>query len=84
MFTVSQTIVAEQDFIDTLENPSEWIQTSYNTYNGQHRNGKTPLRGNFAGLGFYYDIEKDAFIPPAPEQGTWILNEDTFLWEESN
>ena len=61
-----------------------WIKTSYNTYGNQHYNGGIPLRGNFAGLGFYYDEEKDAFIPPAPEQGTWILNEDTFLWEESN
>ena len=80
--TVTQVIAADQAFVDTQS--GFWVQTSYNTYGNQHYNGGIPLRGNFAGLGFYYDIEKDAFIPPAPEQGTWILNEDTFLWEESN
>ena len=57
-------------------------RTSYNTYGGQHPNG-TPLRKNFAGVGFIYDRERDAFIPPKPETGEWALNEETCLWEEA-
>jgi hypothetical protein len=79
---VVQVIVAEQDFFDTFvdSSPGEWIQTSYNTYGNQHPEGR-PLRKNFAGIGFTYDREKDAFIPPKPE-GDWVLNEETCLWEE--
>lgn len=49
-----------------------WVQTSYN--------GNT--RKNFAGIGFTYDQTRDAFIPPKPEEGNWVLNEDTCIWEE--
>jgi hypothetical protein len=59
--------------------PGEWIQTSYNTYGGQHRNGGTPLRKNYAGVGYSYDRTKDAFIPPKPF-ASWVLNDDTCLW----
>ena len=75
---VVQVIVAEQEFIDTL--PGEWIQTSYNTYGGQHRLGGTPLRKNFAGIGYVYDSEKDAFYAEQPFP-SWTLNEQTCLWE---
>lgn len=75
---VTQVIVAEQDFIDTQE--GNWVQTSYNTHGGVHPNG-TPLRKNYAGIGFTYDSDRDAFIPPKPAEGTWALNEDTCLWE---
>lgn len=80
---VTQVIVAEQEFFDTFvdTSPGEWIQTSYNTIGGQHPEGR-PLRKNFAGIGFTYDREKDAFIPPKPE-GDWTLNEETCLWEEA-
>lgn len=74
---VTQVIVAEQEFVDTQ--PGEWVQTSYNTYGGEHPNG-TPLRKNYAGIGFTYDSDRDAFIPPKPE-GNFVLNEDTCLWE---
>jgi hypothetical protein len=79
---VTQVIVAEQDVIDSglFGSPSLWVQTSYNTYAGQHRNGGTPLRKNYAGVGYSYDSERDAFIPPNPFN-SWILNEDTCLWE---
>lgn len=84
---VTQVIVAEQDFIDTLENPSEWIQTSYNTYGGKHFDPETneedegvPLRKNFASIGYTYDNSRDAFIPPKPYD-SWLLNENTCLWE---
>lgn len=80
---VTQVIVAEQDFIDTgaLGNPNTWIQTSYNTYGGKHQLGGTPLRKNFATVGYTYDATRDAFIPPKPE-GNWVLNENTCLWQE--
>ena len=57
-----------------------WLQTSYNTIGGYHRLGGTPLRYNYAGIGFTYDEERDAFIPPKPFP-SWSLNEDTCLWE---
>jgi len=78
---VTKVLVAEQDFIDSyIDNePGTWIQTSYNTQGGQHILGGTPLRKNFAGIGYTYDSEKDAFIPPQPYP-SWTLNEDTCLW----
>ena len=55
-------------------------QTSYNTRGGVHLLGGTPLRKNYAGIGFTYDEARDAFIPPKPYE-SWVLNEDTCLWE---
>jgi len=79
---VTQVIVAEKEFFDTFvdSSPGEWIQTSYNTQGGIHLLGGTPLRKNFAGIGYSYDKEKDAFIPPK-QFGSWILNEETCLWD---
>ena len=57
-----------------------WVQTSYNTRGGVHTNNGTPLRKNYAGIGYIYDIERDAFIPPKPFD-SWLLNEDTCLWD---
>lgn len=59
-----------------------WIKTSYNTYGGIHKEGGTPLRKNYAGVGYLYDPIRDAFIPPKPTVGEWQLNEETCLWEE--
>lgn len=55
-------------------------RTSYNTRGGEHVNGGTPFRGNYAGIGYTYDESLDAFIPPKPFD-SWTLNETTFLWE---
>ena len=77
---VTQVIVAEQDFINTLEDKDTWIQTSYNTQGGVHKLGGTPLRKNYAGIGYSYDSVKDAFIPPKPFQ-SWVLNQNTCIWE---
>ena len=60
-----------------------WIKTSYNTIGGVHSLGGTPLRKNYAGIGYSYDSERDAFIPPMPDGVGWTLNEDTCLWENS-
>ncbi len=80
--TVTQVIVAEPEFFETFvdSSPGEWIQTSYNTYGGEHKLGGTPLRKNYAGVGFTYDRTLDAFIPPKPFD-SWELNEDTCLWQ---
>jgi len=90
--TVRQVIVAPEDrseFIDQHEAETEgrWIQTSYNTRGGVHYDPETgepddgePLRKNFAGVGYTYDEELDAFIPPKPH-ASWELNEETGLWE---
>ena len=69
-------------FLRTLYNEpnSNWKQTSYNTVRGIHNNGGTPFRKNYAGIGYTYDPQRDAFIPPKPFN-SWILNENTCLWE---
>ena len=54
-------------------------RTSYNTFGGVHKNGGTPFRKNYAGIGYTYDAGRDAFIPPKP-YASWILNETTCLW----
>lgn len=76
---VDKVIVAEPDFIKNLPDYDFWIQTSYNTRGGQHPEGR-PLRKNFAGIGYTYDRQRDAFIPPKPYP-SWLLNEDTCLWD---
>jgi len=77
----------EDDIVlDGDGNPIDWEQyygakrTSYWTYGGTHLNGGTPFRKNYAGVGFKYDEQKDAFIPPQPF-GSWTLNEENCLWE---
>lgn len=79
---VTKVIVAEPEFFDTFidDSAGQWIQTSYNTHGGEHTLGGTPLRKNFAGVGYTYDATRDAFIPPQPFP-SWILNETTCLWE---
>jgi hypothetical protein len=69
---VTQVIVAEPEFFNTFvdSSPGEWIQTSYTG----------SIRKNYAGIGFTYDKDRDAFIPPQP-YASWILNEETCLWE---
>lgn len=57
-----------------------YVQTSYNTRGGVHTNGGTPLRKNYAGIGYTYDADRDAFIPPKPFE-SWLLNDDTCLWD---
>ena len=55
-------------------------RTSYNTSGGEHRNGETPFRKNYAGVGYTYDFNKDAFISPKPFE-SWTLDENTCLWK---
>ena len=69
------------NFLKTLYNEPNaiWKQTSYNTHGGVHDNNGTPFRKNHAGIGYTYNSELDAFIPPKPFN-SWILNETTCLW----
>lgn len=88
---VTRVIVAEAEFFKTFvdDSPGNWIQTSYNTRGGIHYqpNSDTPssdqskaLRKNYAGIGWTYDSEKDAFYEPQP-YASWTLNTTTCLWE---
>jgi len=86
---VTQVIVAEPEFFNTFvdSSPGEWIQTSYNTRGGVHYapnsnepDGGVALRKNYAGIGFTYDKDRDAFIPPKP-YASWTLDEASCLWE---
>ena len=88
---VVQVIVAEPEFFNTFidSSPGSWIQTSYNTKGGIYYTPNTndpdpdqskALRKNYAGIGFSYDSQKDAFIPPKPFD-SWSLNETTCNWE---
>lgn len=88
---VTEVIVADQDFINSglVGNPENWVQTSYNTRGGVHYDPDTnepsvdqtkAFRKNYAGLGYIYDPQRDAFVPPR-QFNSWNLNEDTCLWE---
>jgi hypothetical protein len=84
---VKDIIVAQQDFINTLSDPQNWIETSYNTRGNLHYppgssipDKKTPLRGNYAGIGYVYDEVNDVFYMPQPYP-SWILNNSTWTWE---
>jgi len=80
---VTQVIVAEPEFFDTFvdSSPGTWLQTSYNTHGNQHPEGR-PLRGNYAGIGYTYDATNDVFYAPKPSD-TAVLNEETWLWEDT-
>ena len=65
---------------NTLGLSGTWKQTSYNTFGNQHSDGGTPLRGNFAGVGFFYDNVNDVFHQSKPGDN-YSLNTTTWLWE---
>jgi hypothetical protein len=79
---VQVNVIDEEYFNANRENryTGQWVQTSYNTHGGVHLLGGTPLRKNYAGIGFTYDEVRDAFYAPKPYP-SWILNEDTCIWE---
>jgi hypothetical protein len=68
------------EFLTNLHGWAIWKQTSYNTFANEHKLGGTPFRKNFAGKGFTYDEDRDAFIPPKPFN-SWTLNETTCDWD---
>ena len=68
----------EQHYGDFRGQPCK--RTSYNTSGNVHNGGGTPYRKNYAGIGYSYDIGRDAFIPPKPYP-SWLLDEATCWWE---
>jgi hypothetical protein len=78
---VTSVIVIDQETLNLGHwgDPALWVQTSYNTSGGEHRLGGTPLRKNYAGVGYTYDSGRDAFIPPQPFI-SWVLDNGTCLW----
>jgi len=82
---VVEVHVVEQELVDTYD--GTWIQTSYNTVGGKHydpetqeEDSGTPLRKNYAGIGYTYDSVRDAFYTPQPYP-SWTLDEDTCFWK---
>ena len=70
-----------QQYLERHNNwPAEkWIQTSYNTFGGTHKLGGTPLRGNYAGIGYIWDEDNNIFYPKSPYP-SWVLNTTTASW----
>jgi len=69
-----------RQFMERIHSWPLWKKTSYNTANGQHNAGGTPLRGNYAGIGMTYDEDNDIFITSKPH-ASWILNVPTASWK---
>jgi hypothetical protein len=86
--TVTEVIVGKNENEDNIDWEVHYgnfrgqtcKRTSYNTQGGVHSLGGTPFRKNYAGIGYTYDSERDAFIPPKPF-ASWTLNETSCLWE---
>jgi hypothetical protein len=76
----SQDDRGQEYLADDLGLGGTWKKTSYNTVAGEHRNGGTPFRKNYAGIGYVYDEKLDAFYAPQPFS-SWKLNKDTCIWE---
>jgi len=82
---VTQVFVGKDEEEPCVEGFKDWEEyygakrTSYNTFAGKHTSGGTPFRGNYAGIGYYYDEEFDAFYEPQPFP-SWKLNYETFTW----
>jgi len=70
-----------QQYLEKHNNwPAEkWIQTSYNTSRGTHKDGGTPLRGNYAGIGYTWDEDNNIFYGKKPYP-SWVLNTTTATW----
>ena len=86
--TVTEVIVGKDENEDNIDWEVHYgnfrgqtcKRTSYNTQGGVHGLGGTPLRKNYAGVGYTYDSQRDAFIPPKPF-ASWQLNDTSCLWE---
>ena len=71
-----------QQYLETHNNwPAQmWIQTSYNTSGNQHKDGGTPFRGNYAGIGYTWDEDDQIFWPKKP-YASWVKNTTTAHWD---
>ena len=86
-------VITGRDETEVVDGISDWeayysskrsgltcLRTSYNTRAGAHSDGGTPFRGNYAGKGYSYNLELDAFIPPK-RYPSWTLSETSYNWE---
>jgi len=69
-----------RQFLERIHSWPLWKKTSYNTSGGQHKDGGTPLRGNYAGIGMTYDEDNDIFIGKKPF-ASWVLDVATASWK---
>ena len=69
-----------RQFLEKIHNWPLWKKTSYNTSGGQHKNGGTPFRGNYAGIGMTYDEDNDIFISKKP-YASWVLDVPSASWK---
>jgi hypothetical protein len=69
-----------RQFMERIHNWPLWKKTSYNTSGGQHKNGGTPFRGNYAGIGMTYDEDNDIFISKKP-YASWVLDVASASWK---
>lgn len=93
---VTQVNVIDKDYFNANRETrytGQWVQTSYNTRGGVHyepdsnkpsKDQSKALRKNYSGIGYTYDEDRDAFIPPKPTDGEWVLNEESCLWEPTD
>jgi hypothetical protein len=86
-FLDSNNVVTEVitgiDETETIEGLD--TETWYGNFRGQvckRTSYNSNIRKHYAGIGYTYDEIRNAFIPPKPTEGDWILNEETCLWEE--
>lgn len=83
---ITNVIVADRSFIESLPDKDVWLETCSGCYGGVHYGDENPhpnisnLRKNYAGVGYTYDAELDAFIMPQPYP-SWTLNLNTCAWE---
>jgi hypothetical protein len=83
---VTQVIVGKDENETLPEGYTSWeqyyggLRTSYNTFAGVHQLGGTPYRKNMAAIGYTYDANIDAFVPPQPF-ASWTLNPETGRWD---
>ena len=69
-----------RQFMERIHSWPLWKKTSYNTNGGQHKDGGTPLRGNYAGIGMIYDEDNNLFLPKKPYT-SWVLNVSEARWQ---
>ena len=78
VLVVDNSIEDGQKFLaEELGLGGTWVQTSYNTFGGVHKNGGTPLNKNYAGIGYSWDGTGFAAPQPFP---SWTLDKETYLW----
>ena len=78
--TLPEGFASWEEYYETKRDGLTCKRTSYNTQAGEHLNGGTAFRGNYAGIGFTYDPDNDVFYAQSPHS-SWVLNETSWIWE---